>query len=309
MPLLRSAFGWPDLLLVLSALVWATSYGVTQTALHWVPVAVLLSLRFGLASLLLAPAWLRLRLARADALRVIGLGGLMLLTLSLECWGVLHTSAAHAALLISLCLVFTPLAEWAWLGRRPRAVEGLACVLSLTGVVMLTTGGDLTLRLGDSLFLAAALSRTALGVSTRQQMLRRPLPALALTGVQSGVVAIGALLAIWLIPGQAIALRGVSQASGFWLAMAWLAIGCTLFATGAQNLGARHRSATRVALLSGCEPAFGAVFAALWLDDRLGHWGWSGAALIVGAALLAVLPAPAFFKARRAMPAADAGTG
>jgi drug/metabolite transporter (DMT)-like permease len=288
----RSVLGWPDLLLVLSALVWATSYGVTQTALHWVPVAMLLALRFGLACLLLAPAWLRLRLPRADGLRVVGLGGLMLLTLSLECWGVLHTSAAHAALLISLCLVFTPLAEWVWLGRRPRAVEGLACAVSLCGVVMLTAGGGLSLQLGDGLFLAAALSRTALGVLTRQQMLRRPLPALALTGAQSGVVAMGALLAIWLIPGQAIALPGFSQANGLWLAMAWLVIGCTVFATGAQNLGARHRSATRVALLSGCEPAFGAIFAALWLDDRLGYWGWSGAALIVGAALLAVLPSP-----------------
>ncbi|SEL67327.1 EamA-like transporter family protein [Pseudoxanthomonas sp. GM95] len=305
----RSNLGWPDLLLVLSALVWATSYGVTQTALHWVPVAVLLALRFGLASLLLAPAWLRLRLPRADWARVAGLGGLVLLTLTLECWGVLHTSASHAALLISLCLVFTPLAEWAWLGRRPRILEAVACVASLTGVVLLTAGGGLHLQLGDGLILGAALSRTALGVLTRQQMLRRPLPALALTGVQSGVVALGALLAIWLIPGQAVALPGLTQASGLWLAIAWLVIGCTVFATGAQNLGARYRSATRVALLSGCEPAFGAVFAALWLDDRLGYWGWSGAALLVGAALLAVLPTPTLFSARRALQATDAGTG
>ncbi len=305
----RSVFAWPDLLLVLSALVWATSYGVTQTALQWVPVAVLLALRFGLASLLLAPAWLPLRLPRADALRVIGLGGLMLLTLALECWGVLHTSASHAALLISLCLVFTPLAEWAWLGRRPRVIEGVACALSLAGVVMLTAGGGLHLQLGDGLFLAAALSRTALGVFTRQQMLRRPLPALALTGLQSGVVACGALLVIWLIPGQAVALPTWAQSPGLWPALAWLVLGCTVFATGAQNLGARHRSATRVALLSGCEPAFGAVFAALWLDDRLGTWGWGGAALIIGAALLAVLPTPAVFSAASARPAADAGTG
>ncbi|WDS37607.1 DMT family transporter [Pseudoxanthomonas sp.] len=300
----RSTFGWPDLLLVLSALVWATSYGVGQSALHWVPVPTLLTLRFGLAWLLLAPAWLRLRLTRADWLRVFRLGGLMLLTLALECWGLLHTSASHAALLISLCLVFTPLAEWAWLGRRPRSAEAIACALSLCGVVMLTAGGGLHLQLGDGLLLAAAMSRSALGVLTRQQMLRRPVPALALTGVQSGVVAFGALLAVLLIPAQSATLPTLSAGAGFWTAIAWLVIACTLFATGAQNLGARYRSATRVALLSGCEPAFGAVFAALWLDDRLGSWGWSGAALIIGAALLAVLPSPR----QSALPPAQPGT-
>lgn len=309
MSLPRPILGWPDLLLVLSALVWATSYGVTQAALHWVPVAMLLALRFGLAWLLLTPAWLRLRLPRADWIGVFRLGGLMLLTLALECWGVLHTTASHAALLISLCLVFTPLAEWVWLGRRPRLAEGVACVLSLAGVVTLTAGGGLHLQLGDGLFLAAALSRTALGVLTRQQMLRHPVPALALTGVQSGVVAIGALLAILLIPGQSMALPGVVQGTGLWQAIAWLVLGCTVFATGAQNLGARHRSATRVALLGGCEPAFGAVLAALWLDERLGAWGWSGAALIIAAALLAVLPTPAPIRAGKTVPAADAGTG
>lgn len=300
MPTSRAPLGWPDLLLVLSALVWATSYGVTQSALHWVPVAMLLVLRFGLASLLLAPAWLRLRLPRTDWLRLAVLGALMLVTLTLECVGVLHTSAANAALLISLCLVLTPLAEWAWLGRRPTLPETVACVVSLGGVVLLTTDGGLHLRLGDGLLLAAAVSRSALGVLTRQQMLRRPVPALALTGVQSGVVALGALLALFVLPGSLPTVWHPDTVANLWLPLAWLVLGCTLFATGAQNLGARHRSATRVAVLGGCEPAFGALFGALWLGDRLGSWGWAGAALIVGAALLAVMPMPSA-SARRAL--------
>ena len=48
-------------------------------------------------------------------------------------------------------------------------------------------------------------------------------------------------------------------------------------------------SATRVALLMGAEPLFGALFASVWLDERLGLWGWLGGLLIVVASLVSKL--------------------
>jgi len=40
-----------------------------------------------------------------------------------------------------------------------------------------------------------------------------------------------------------------------------------------------------VGLLTSSEPAFGALFAVLWLGEQLSVTGWVGGALIVGAAL------------------------
>lgn len=285
------AFGWPEATLLLAALIWGSSYGVAKSVLAWMPVAGLLLMRFGLAFVLLAPRlaslW-RLRLSAADWRRLLGLGLLLLTTIALETWGIAHTRAANAALLISLCVVFTPLAEWGWLHRRPRRIELVAAAVSLAGAALLCLGDGLRPQPGDALMLLAAISRTALGVLTRAQMLRSPVPAAALTALQSGVVALGSLGLLLALPPHA--LPALPTAAGFWAALAWLVLGCTLFAFYAQNQGMRHSSATRVALLMGCEPAFGALFAALWLGEKLGWSGWLGGVLIVAAALAATMP-------------------
>ena len=296
------SFGLPDVLLLGSAVVWATSYGVTQQAAAWVPVAALLFIRFGLTAVLLAPAWLRVSLPRSEGMRVAGLGVLLTVTLSLEAWGVTMTSASNAALLISLCIVLTPMLEWGWLGRRPSRREIAAAVVALAGALLLTSGSGTGFSLGDGFFLAAAVTRTLMGVATRKQMVRFPMSALALTGIQSFAVAQFAGLV--LLAGRSLpSVPSVLDAPAFWAAVAWLIVGCTIFATGAQNLGARHRSATRVALLTGTEPAFGALFASLWLGEVMGGAAWAGAGLIVGGVALALLPMPVGLKGRgRAVP-------
>jgi drug/metabolite transporter (DMT)-like permease len=70
-------------------------------------------------------------------------------------------------------------------------------------------------------------------------------------------------------------------AAGFWAATGYLVFGCTLFAFLAQNWALKHLAPTRVALLTGSEPLFGACFAVLWLGERLSPIAWAGGALIL----------------------------
>jgi drug/metabolite transporter (DMT)-like permease len=58
-----------------------------------------------------------------------------------------------------------------------------------------------------------------------------------------------------------------------------------VFAFFAQNWALKHSAPSRVALLTSSEPAFGALFAVLWLNESLSAAGWLGGALIVLAAL------------------------
>jgi drug/metabolite transporter (DMT)-like permease len=73
--------------------------------------------------------------------------------------------------------------------------------------------------------------------------------------------------------------------SSFWWAIAYLVLFCTLFAFFAQNYGVRHTSPSRAALLMGTEPAFGGLFAVLWLGETLSNIQLVGAFLVVAAAL------------------------
>lgn len=283
----KSLLRLSDLMLLLVAMVWGTSYGVAKGALAFYPVLGFLAVRFILTFVLLLPALLRASAAqRRDALRAgLPLGALMLGIFLCETFGVAHTQASNAAFLISLCVVFTPFAEWWLLGRRPPpALWGFAAV-SLLGAALLSGGLAGRLGLGDGLMLAAALLRAITVCQTSKLTRQRSAPALALTAVQAGVIGFGSLL---LALGTPAGLPSLPLASAFWQASAYLVLGCTVFAFFAQNWALKHTSPSRVALLTSSEPAFGALFAVFWLGEGLGAMGWLGGGLIVLAALWTV---------------------
>ena len=160
---MRKAFllGGSEWLLLLVALIWGSSYGVSKLALAYYPVLGLLAVRFVLAALCLSPS---LRHAPRSAWRAgVPMGGILLAILLCETYGLAHTSAANAAFLISLCLVFTPLAEWLLFGQRPAARIWLLVALSWLGAVLLTGGMHFSASLGDALMLLAAVLRAAFG--------------------------------------------------------------------------------------------------------------------------------------------------
>jgi drug/metabolite transporter (DMT)-like permease len=282
-----------DLLLVAVALIWGTSYGVVKGALLVYPVLGLLALRFGLTFVLLSPA-LRglLHLRWRDRLGVFGVGLLLLGIFLAETFGVSLTNASNAAFLISLCVVLTPLVEWAWLKRAPRPVEWAAAGVSLLGAFLLT-GGHFAASPGDLLVVLAAVLRALTSCAAKRVMKAGAVPPLTITAVQAAVVSGGcALLALTVAPAQWQPLPHWQGHGMFWGSVIYLVAGCTLFAFFVQNYAVSRSSPTRVALLMGSEPVFGALFACVWLGERLSLAAWMGGMLIVAASLLALKREP-----------------
>jgi drug/metabolite transporter (DMT)-like permease len=280
-----------DLMLLAVAAVWGTSYGVVKSALAFYPVLGLLALRFGMTFVMLAPALRHLRNASARTLRGVLIAGVLLLGIFLaETFGIQMTRAANAAFLISLCVVLTPPVEWLLLRRVPGRVEWAAVMLSLFGAWLLAGDGPLRFNTGDALILLAALLR-ALTVCVTKRVMRDPaLPPLTVTAVQSGVVAAGSAAAAGLFaPRQWQALPALTGHASFWGYVMYLVLACTLFAFFAQNFAIKRSSPTRVSLLMGSEPAFGALFACMWLGEKVSPTAWTGGALIVAASMLATV--------------------
>ena len=273
-----------DLALLGVAVVWGTSYGVAKGALAFYPVLGFLAVRFILTFVLLLPAlWRTSGQQKRDAVRTgLPLGALMLGIFLCETFGIAHTQASNAAFLISLCVVFTPFVEWWLLGRRPAQSMFAFAGISLLGAALLSGGLTGALGVGDALMLAAAVVRAITVCQTSKLTRHSSAPALALTAVQAGVIGFGSLLLALRLPGG---LPPLPQANAFWQASAYLVVGCTIFAFFAQNWALKHTSPSRVALLTSSEPAFGALFAVLWLGESLSVTGWVGGGLIVAAAL------------------------
>lgn len=282
----RPAFGPVEALLLLVAVIWGGSYSAAKIATGQVPVLQFLVLRFGLTFLLLLPALRGLdRASWPSALAGASLLGINLLAIFVcETFGVSLTTASNAAFLISLCVAFTPLCEWWLLKERPGRTVLAAAGLSLLGAGLLAFqhGGASGLAWGDGLMVLAAFLRGVMVCLTRRHGQRHGLPALTVTAVQMGVMALGSSILMLAVYGPVW--PPLPRSLPFWGAMAFLVLLCTLFAFFVQNHAASRTSPSRVALLMGSEPLWGALIAVLWMGEHMAVQGWIGGLLIVGSA-------------------------
>ena len=287
----RRYFNLSDFMLLLVAVVWGTSYGVAKQTLWFYPVLGVLALRFGISFVMLSPSLRALR--RAGWRQVggaVGTGLMLLAVLSAEMSGIALTTAANAAFLISLCVGFTPIVEWVVIKRRPQLSEWLAAGVSVLGAAMLTSDGSFKPNAGDALIVLAAVLRALNVCVTRRLMRDTQMSSLSVTALQSAVVAVGSAAAALLLTQKGLpALPSLNLHLAFWSNVLYLSVACTLFAFFAQNYALKRSSPTRASLLMGSEPAFGAVFACLFLGESVSLMGWLGGAMIVLASMMSAL--------------------
>ncbi|MFF5933010.1 DMT family transporter [Streptomyces sp. NPDC012508] len=274
-----------DLPVLLVAVVWGASYlaakGITTT--HTVVAVLVLRFAVVLPALVVA-GWRGLRALTAVQWRGAGLLGLILSGIFLlETYGVVHTSATNAGLIISLTMILTPLAEAA-VTRTPMPRAFLAAAgLSVAGVVLLTQGGGFTApSLGDLLMLLAALARTVHVLAMSRITSVRSADSLSLTTVQLGsAVVVFALLAT--LPGTGASPWSVALDFGprEWAGLLFLSVFCTLFAFFVQMWAVRRTSPSRVSLLLGTEPLWAATAGIAIAGDRPGALGIVGAILVL----------------------------
>lgn len=277
-----------EIMLLGVAIVWGASYSLAKDAVAFYPVMGFLAIRFCLTSALLAPVWRGMSGAdiRQCLLLGIPLGGIMLAIFACETFGVSMTRASNAAFLIGLCVVFTPFVEWAALRTSPGSISFMAALISTLGAWLLTGGIHLDLGPGDGLIVLAAVLRAIMVTFTGKMTKGRSIAALPLTAVQTGTVGIGSLILFALtVPSKRWAVPGEPH---FWQATLFMVFFCTIFAFFAQNYALRRASPTRVSLLMGAEPVFGALFAACWFGEHLSAMRWLGGLLIVSASFWAV---------------------
>ncbi|MFD9306565.1 DMT family transporter [Streptomyces sp. NPDC060048] len=274
-----------DLPVLLVAVVWGGSYlaakGITTT--HTV-IAVLV-LRFALVlPVLVVTGWSRLRALGAAQLRGAGVLGLVLGGIFLlETYGVVHTSATNAGLIISLTMIFTPLAESAVRRTAPSAAFLGAAAVSVAGVVLLTQGAGFTApSTGDLLILGAALARTLHVLLMARIKAVQDADSLSLTTVQlGGAVAVFAVLAALPATGASPWAAAADFGPAEWAGLAFLSVLCTLFAFFVQMWAVRRTSPSRVSLLLGTEPLWAAAAGIAIGGEHLGAAGFAGAALVL----------------------------
>lgn len=272
-----------DLLLLLVAASWGSTYLAAKELLTPTSVMALLALRMLLAAAVMAllVAARRNRLTSAEIRVGVILGVLLGSEFALETFGIAHTSATNAGLIISLTIVFTPILDSAVSGRRLPPRFFLAALMAILGVVLLAGNGALhPPSFGDLLILIAAIVRAVHVTSMHKLTNGKPMDSLHLTTVQLATCA-ATFSVTTLFYGDSIphfiGTLDIGRSSLF----LYLVLVCTVFAFLVQTWAVRRTSPSRVSLLLGTEPIWAAIVGVAIAHDHVALVGYCGIALIL----------------------------
>ncbi|MFG2465874.1 DMT family transporter [Streptomyces canus] len=249
-----------DAVLLLVAIVWGSSYLSAQTATSALPVLLVLFARYALSALaclgvVAARGRGPRRWTREELRAGVPLGLTQAAVLVVETYGVAHTSAANAGLIISLTIVLTPLLDrTGHRGGLPPAFYAAAGVCVLAVGLLMAGNGFHAPRLGDLLMLAAAVVRAGHVALVGRLTAGRAIRPLHLTTVQTLVGT-----ALFLVPAARELPTLAHTGPATWAQLLYLALFCSVFAFLAQTWAVQRTSASRASLLLGTEPIWAAA--------------------------------------------------
>ena len=272
-----------DWLLLLATAMWGTSFVAVKTALAYSTPFAFLTVRFGLAALLLAPGTRFSPLPRGRELW----GGLLLGALVAAGFvsvtlGLLVTTPSRAAFIVSMSSVLAPVIAFVALRRRAGWLAGAALGLALLGVYLLTAPESGGLNRGDVITLVCAVCFAGQIVAVTE--LAPYSEPRRLVWIQLGATALLAGVAALLFERSHI-----EWTREFALALAWTVVFASTGSFVLQAYAQRHMSSTRAALIFCFEPLFAAATSWLVLGERLSVLQWGGGALILVGMVVAEL--------------------
>ncbi len=264
--------------------VWGATFALTKRSLDYIPPFWFMTLRFGLAFLITAPALMlrgqRVRRAEWHAGTVLAV--MLYISYALQTFGLQRTQASNAALITGMFVVFIPLLSIFILHKRPDARTLTGASLALAGLVILTVQPHTRVSTGDAMLLGSTmfLSLYVIAMDTYAPAV----DLLALTAVQMGVLTL-AVAGSGLLTEKAV----LPAVNFVWISVAVCGIFGSALAFWVQGYVQRELPPARVAVILIMEPVFGVVFSLAILGERLSVRGWTGCGLILAGMLISEL--------------------
>ena len=264
--------------LVLTTFFWGGTFVAARFAVHEAPPFFAASCRFAIAAAVLMALVTRQARRKGEdvpsprslhevlTLSSLGLTGIFCYN-AFFFSGLKLTGAANGSLIVAINPLLTAVLSAWWLRERIRPLQAIGLAVSLVGVGVIVTRGDLgvlrslSFNRGDLLLLGTPLSWAAYSILGKRAMgTFSPLVATAYAALS------GALL---LIPAAALEALGGAGTHRFsilgWLAILQLALLGTVVGFVWWYEGVKALGASRAALFVNLVPVFGTLLAALLL--------------------------------------------
>jgi drug/metabolite transporter (DMT)-like permease len=271
------------LLLILTTVIWGTSFPLLKQVLQDLTPPVILAMRFTIAAIAFAPYLHRLNF------KLLRDGGFLGLIYFIECvlslLGLETISAHRSAFIISLNVILVPILG-GFLGQQLSLRILAAAGVASMGISVLSWEGG-SWGWGDLLTFGCAIG-IAVYILILEDIAPRH-PTLSLVAVQLGTMAI--LSIGWaLLPLHGQVGETLNAIKPHFNTLLYLGLGVSALSLWTQALAQRWVAASEAALLYSLEPVFASAFAFVWLGEVLGIRGILGAGLILFATVFSQLP-------------------
>lgn len=273
--------------LLLLSVLWGGAYLFTRSAVPSFGPAPLVSMRLGIAALMLLPilAWrgqMPQLWAHPRALFMVGVP-FTALPFMLMTWGALHITAGLSAVLNATAPMFAALVAHFVLKERLGAWRAGGLLLGFVGVLILMSSGSVSLKTGQGPLAVLAVLGTAMIWSIGANYTRRKM-----AGVDAMVTTVGSLAAasLCLAPLAWATWPTTPPSTRAWAEMAFLGIGSSGLGMWMYFRLLRRIGAVRAMSVTFLSPLVAMVSGALYLGEAL-TWQMLGgcAVVLLGTAL------------------------
>lgn len=273
------------LLLILTTVLWGTSFILTKNITEDVPIFFYIGLRFAIALIGFIPFFPHLKyLNKRILLMGLGTGMLYFFGFAIQTIGLQTTTAQKTGFITGLSVIVVPFI--AWLGfKRPlnKRIWG-AVALSVGGMAFLLLEGESGIIIGDLIVLICAFF-WAFYIIYNDKFVRL-VDIYNYSIIQIVVICSTGFTCSFLIQES---YSSFSYSPAFWYVMIYMGIGVMTFTILFQNWGQQHVGAIQTAIIFSLEPVFAAFFGFLIGNEILSAFGWVGCGLIFVAILITVL--------------------
>lgn len=289
-----------NVLLLIAGAIWGMGFVAQASAMDSIGPYLFIALRFAVASLVILPFTVlesrrqrvtdysadenaRLsagkELQLSDCLKFVVIGLCLFAGMATQQVGLLTTSVTNSGFLTGLYVVFTPVLGVMLYRSKPHPVTWIAACFSLLGIYFLSGGALGQLVKGDILTIISAMF-WGLQVVLIARIVGQSGRPLALSQMQFTITALLALLVALAI--EPIKWVGIVEVAPQILYAGIFASG---FAFTIQVIGQRYTSAPQAAIFLSAEAPFAALFAFIFLNEKISAIGFLGCALILAAML------------------------
>lgn len=264
-----------ELIMAFIAMAWGSSYLLMKIGLEGIPPYSMVALRFLIAFLAVAAIFFpKLKYTTGRVLGVSSILGLFLFGIfAFLLHGMETTTASNAGFLIGSTVVIVPILNALLSKKIPENRIILGTLLTMAGIAFLSLQQSLSLGSGDLLCLTAAVVRASHIILTdraakEDDSLLIGIWQLAFAGLYGLIGTV--LFETPALPGN----------TAEWAAIIGLALICGAFGFAAQPVAQKYTTPEHTALILSLEPVFSALFAFVFLQERLSGRGYIGAALV-----------------------------